>query len=426
MIRVSPIVRFAFVAFATLTIPMLAACGSKSDDAPADASPTPQAVQTVTARRGEVAPTLRISGVVAPYRQIGVSSALNEPLQEIRVREGDRVRAGQILAIQQTDDLQAQLDSANRVVGENQTRLAQQRLQSSVNLTSYDVDVRNAEAALAQARVTLAGALNDQRRYQSLEANGYIPQQTLQNQNVAVATDQAAVASAQSQLALAQKNAAAGGNGTATGIEAAQVLAAQQALDAAAASADQIRRQIARAVLLAPSDGTIVSTNANVGEYPSGRQLFTIDDDAVAYAILSASSNEALRIRGNERAVVASPDGAIHVLGNVEALLDQLAPGTTNFLVKVRMLQKATFRSGMPVVGTIDLAPVRGTIVPISAFTDATHGDVFVTANKKAHRLHVHDDAEDGRDAVVRGVPLGAHVVKDGTAGLSDGDPVKG
>jgi multidrug efflux pump subunit AcrA (membrane-fusion protein) len=417
-------VRFFRTIVVFAIVPTLAACGGKAQADP-EPSPTPMAVQTQVARVGEVFPTMRISGVIAPFRQFGISSALNEPIQDVRVQEGDRVHAGQILATQQVDDLEASLASAQRTAQENATRLAQQRLQSSVNVTSYGTDTQSAEAALAQARVALAGALADQRRYQALASGGFIPQQTLQNQNVAVAQDQAAVASDESQLALARKNAAAGGNGNESGIEAAQVLAAQQAVDAANASADQIRRQIARATLVSPSDGTIVSANANIGEYPAGRQLFTINDDSTQFAVLSASSNEALRIHGGEKVVVASPDGAIHVPGIVDAMLGQIAPGTTNFLLKVRLLKHSTLLSGMPAIGTVELRPVRGTIVPIGAFTDATHGELFVISNKKAHRRLVHDDAEDGKYAVVRGIPHGAHVAKDGTIGLSDGDAVK-
>ncbi len=161
-------------------------------------SPSPERIKTVTARRGSVSPTMRISGVVAPYRQFGIATALNEPILEIRVREGERVGAGAVLAVLQTDDLQAQLASAQETTAEGDARLQQQRQQSTVNVGQYGSQVQNTRAAVAQAQSALAGAETDRARYLRLYDSGYLSQQVLAQQNVTIAQDRQAVRAARS------------------------------------------------------------------------------------------------------------------------------------------------------------------------------------------------------------------------------------
>ena len=404
---------------------VLAACAGcasarASDPSP---SPSPEHVKTVRAQHGRVSPTMRISGVIAPHRQIGVSSALNEPILEIRVREGDRVRAGQVLAVLQTDDLQAQLASAQETANEGSARSAQQAQQALLNGVGYRSQVVSANAALAQAESALRGALTDRARYAQLYRSGYVSQQVLAQQNVVIQQDAQAVDAARALVRQAQQAASVGTSSG--GLEATQVSAARSAAAAASLAVEGLRRQIARATIVAPSDGVIEAINANVGEYPSGRQLFTLHDDGTKYAMLAASSSEAVRVRPGQDVSVLLADGTIHAPGKVEALLDQLAPGSTNYTLKVRVGNtRAPLLAGMPVVGVVHLAAVDGVLVPTSAFSDAMRKSVYVVSGGKAHERQVNDLAEDGEHAVVRGLPEGARVVTDGQGGVSDGDEV--
>lgn len=202
-------------------------------------SPSPERIKTVTARRGSVSPTMRISGVVAPYRQFGIATALNEPILEIRVREGERVGAGAVLAVLQTDDLQAQLASAQETTAEGDARLQQQRQQSTVNVGQYGSQVQNTRAAVAQAQSALAGAETDRARYLRLYDSGYLSQQVLAQQNVTIAQDRQAVRAARAQLVQtlqAEQLATSPG-----GLEASQIGAARNAAAAARLAVEGLR-----------------------------------------------------------------------------------------------------------------------------------------------------------------------------------------
>jgi multidrug efflux pump subunit AcrA (membrane-fusion protein) len=273
-----------------ILLALCAGCGS-SQNAKAEASPSPgPRVDTVSAAQGVIQPTLQIAGVVTPYRQVGVSADLSEPLLDVDVQEGDRVRAGQPLAHLLTDDLQAQLASAQRTVAEDVAHYAQLAYQTGAVNAQDRSAVRSAQESLRQAQVNLSGALTDLKRYEGLEAQGYLAPQTVDQQRTTVASDTAAVSAAQASLAQAQANAQANGQGTNAGEQQQELAADRAAADAAQAGVEQLRREIARAEIVSPVDGVVDAVNANPGEYPSGRELFTIEQISNVYAVLPAST----------------------------------------------------------------------------------------------------------------------------------------
>ncbi len=367
---------------------------------------------------------MSIAGVIAPYRQIGVSTAMNEPIAEIRVAEGDRVEEGQVLAVLLTDDLQAQLASAQATAVEGADRSTQASSQALLNGGGYRTALVDARAAFRQSQSALAGALTDRARYAGLFRSGYVSQQVLAQQDVTVQQDRQAVGAAGSLLRQAED---ASRIGTAPGgLESVQIDAARAAAGSASLAVEALRRQISRATIVAPSSGIVEAVNAGVGEYPSGRQLFTIHDDGSVFAMLAAGSLEAARIRAGQDVSVLLAGGTVRAAGRVVALLDQLAPGSTNYTVKVLVGRTAQgVLPGMPVTGVVHLHPVAGVVVPVSAYTDPMHGSVFVVSGGKARQHAVNVLAEDGTNAAVRGLPAGARVVKDGQGGVGDGDEVR-
>lgn len=394
---------------------MCTACAGKPA---ASATPAPPQVQTVLVRDGSISPSVQIAGVIAPYRQVAVTADLSEPIQEVDVVEGQHVRAGQVLARLLVDDLQAQLISSEHVVSEDTARLSQTVYQATATTVQNSTSVASAQDALRQARVNLSGAQTDLRRYEALVKNGYIPPQTVDQQRVTVDTDLQAVAAARATLASTIANNNANGNGYNAGVQQQELEAARAAVDAAQATVNQLKLEIARAVIVAPVSGVVESVNANPGEYPASRQLFTLEQNAKVYALLPASTAQVLSIRRGAGASVevnttynANPQ--VHKdHGIVDAVLDQIQPGTTNFTVKV-LVDNADYHlhAGMPVTGFVDLPPARGLIVPMTAFIDDTHTTVYTVDGGVVHQKSVAEVAEDGANADVTGVKNGEQVI---------------
>jgi len=344
----------------------------------------------------------------------------------VDVQEGDHVRTGQVLARLLTDDLEAQLASAQRIVAEDVARYSQTAYQTNA-VNAQDVSaVRSAEATLHQTRVNLAGASTDLKRYEDLEAQGLLAPQTVDQQRTTVASDAAAVNSAQAALNQAVANAQANGRGTDAGEQQQELQAARETADAAQASVVQLRREIARAIIVSPLDGIVDAVNANPGEYPSGRQLFTIEQTSNVYALLPTSTAQVVQIRPGAAAAVVAAGSTQKDRGTVVAVLDELQPGTTNFTVKVLVPNPTgQLHAGMPVTGAVDLPPVRGIEIPVTAFVDDTHTSVYSVDNDVVRTAAVRDVEDDGANAIVTGISAGTVVVKDvESANVGNGDHV--
>ncbi len=406
-------------------------CGGKAEGN-AKATPPPPQVQTVAVREGTISPSVQIAGVIAPYRQVAVTADLSEPISEVDVVEGQQVRAGQVLARLLVDDLQAQLVSSERVVGEDAARLAQAVYQAAATTSQNSSSVTSAQASLRQAQVNLTGAETDLRRYEALAVNGYISAQTVDQQRVTVDADRQAVSAARASLNAAIVNNTANGSGFNAGVQQQELEAARAAVDAAQATVNQLKLEISRAVIVAPVDGVVESVNANPGEYPASRQLFTLEQNSQVYALLPASTAQVVSIRRGAGASVEvnttySANPQVHKdHGTVDAVLDQIQPGTTNFTVKV-LVGNADYHlhAGMPVNGFVDLPPARGLVIPMTAFIDDTRTTVYTVDGGVVHQKPVNEIAEDGANAVVTGVANGELVIKNvNSVTVGNGDRV--
>ncbi|MGH7716886.1 MAG: efflux RND transporter periplasmic adaptor subunit [Vulcanimicrobiaceae bacterium] len=408
-----------------LVIVVLAGCGRGSNRMRGgfggQASPAP--VPTAVAHQASVHPTLVIAGIIAPLQNVAISSSLSEPANSVSVNEGDRVRAGQVIAVLDTSDLRAQLESQLRTAASDEAKVQQAKYTAQLNYGQNPQQVQQARQALEQARHTLALDTLTLQRDQQLVSQGYLQEQTYDQQRTTVSNDQAGVRSAQAALTSAITNLQV--NGTPSkGLQAANIASAAAEAASARATADQIRTQISRATIYSPVDGVIMNRNLNPGEYPNGRTLFTIQELSHVYAELNASSADIFRIRNG--AMVELHAGGDQTgrsyNGKVVAVLGQVAPGSTNFTVKALLENPGdVLQAGVPVTGTIDLPSTKGIGIPVTAFLDDTRSTIMVAQRGTAKLTHVHELANDGTTSIVTGIDTGAKVIADGQLGLTDG-----
>ncbi|MBL0891222.1 MAG: efflux RND transporter periplasmic adaptor subunit [Gemmatimonadaceae bacterium] len=110
-------------------------------------------VQVEVVARADVARDVATTGLVEPLRTIGVVSQLAGVLESVVVEEGDRVRAGQVLARLAVPEIDAQLASAEvalKVAESAAERSASLRAAGVITVTEDEA----AQAALASARST--------------------------------------------------------------------------------------------------------------------------------------------------------------------------------------------------------------------------------------------------------------------------------
>ncbi len=399
--------------------------GGSASAAAAAPSPSPAPVRTVVSTRSTIAPALTIPGTLAPYQTVALSNALAEPAAAVYVREGDRISKGEALADLNVDDLKASLNAAQRTARADIARTQQTRYNAQLAFAQYPGQVQQAQAQYMQAQQTLREAFRNLDRDAVLAQQGYLPQQNLDEQRLVVRNDQQAELQSKTQLNIALATVQANGTGQ-SGLQQSTIAQAREDAAAQQATAEQIARQIERAHITSPVDGVVTNRNLNPGEYPSGRQIFTLEANDTLYAVLTASAVQAYAIHAGDRVVVGVPGLARATFGGrVEALLDAATPGSTNFAVKVAIPNpQHVLRAGTPVQATIDLRPVSGITVPSSVFTNDSRSRVLIVSNGRARARPVSEIATDGANSIVRGLPAGAHLVRDGSLGLGDGDAV--
>lgn len=237
------------------------------------------------------------------------------------VDEGDMVRAGQVVAVMDTRDLEAQLSQA-----EAQIRQAQKGVEEAErNFAQQQAQVLATQAAVSQAERAVEEAKANVQQQQShvkltqqelnratyLTARGYATGEQLDMRRQAADEATAALSAAEARLGggqhaleVARQNADAAQ--AARAAAAARVGAAQHAREAVTQSAAYIRVNIADNSLVAPSDGPIEYRIANVGEVlGAGGKVFTMLEASDVHMDIYLPTPEAGRVRiGAEARIV--------------------------------------------------------------------------------------------------------------------------
>jgi HlyD family secretion protein len=394
----------------------------------------------VAAKVATVRATSTISGVIAPLQNVAITSQLVEAAASVPVNEGDRVHAGQVIAVLDTADLRAQLAQAQATVVTDQrtaesddAKVTQSRYTQRLNIDQGGDQVQTARATLAQANQTLTNDELNLTRDQQLLTNGYVAQQTVDQQATTVSNDRSAVRTAQANLQSAQTNQSVNGT-TNVGLTAATVAsaaadarAAHAVVQQAQAAVQQLQTQIAKATVISPINGVVVNRNLNPGEYPGARTIFTLQQLNNVYAELNASSTDTFAIPvGAPVTLSVAGTSSTSYTGHVVAVLGQVTPGSTNFTVKVLVSNPdEKLQSGIPVTAVMSLPAVTGVSIPTTAFLDETHTTVIIADDELvdtvAKTVHVHEIGANATTSIVTGLKAGQSVVTNGQLGVTDG-----
>jgi HlyD family secretion protein len=196
---------------------------------------------------------------------IDIATKFAGRIQELRVDEGDRVSAGQILAVMDTRDLSASLRKSEALAEQARKTISE----ATAMLDQQHAQVVFAEKEMERARILVEKGVTtkeifDQRR-QSLDA--------------AKAGESAARM---------------------------RVNVAEHALEAATHDAELYRVNIADNTLVSPRDGRIQYRIANVGEVlPAGGKVFTMLDTGYVYMDIYLPTLTAGRVKiGNDARIV--------------------------------------------------------------------------------------------------------------------------
>lgn len=251
--------------------------------------------------------------------EIDIAAKMPGRVQDILVREGDFVTAGQVLARMDTTQLEAQLRQAQA-----QWRRATISVDTAKSLvTQREAEKKSAVAAIAQRDAELDAAERKLQRSEQLIRTNSVPQQTLDDDRAAANGARAAVAAAEAQRAAAE---------AAISNSEAQVVDAEASVDAAKAAIESIKADINDSSLTAPRDGRVQFRVAQPGEVVAagGRVLNLVDlGDVYMTFFLPTAQAGRVAIGSDVRLVLdAAPQWVIPAKASFVSSVAQFTPKT--------------------------------------------------------------------------------------------------
>jgi HlyD family secretion protein len=249
-----------------------------------------------------------------------VAAKLNGRILEIRVREGDPVKAGDVIAVLDDEQLRARETQAQAAVTDAEARaeaaraqiaVLQEQLRQSELLTEQartdaqgrvhqaENEVVVAEAELAKQEAANRIAVFDREAYTRLAATGAVPERkgqeaisAAEQQIAAVAAAKRRVESARGALLIARATLTNPGiRASQAGANRKQIVQQQKEVASANAKIEQARAQLSEAQanrkdleITAPFNGTIATRTAEPGEViAAGTAIVTVVDLSKVY-----------------------------------------------------------------------------------------------------------------------------------------------
>jgi HlyD family secretion protein len=409
--------------------------------APVQAAGVPVAVTEVTA--GSMSESVPVTGTLKALGEADIRPQLAARVQEVQVREGDTVAAGQVLVtLDQTDanaqlvQAQAALSTAQAGAGaaQAQWRAAQQRL-SVVEQGARPEERAIARSRVQQAEAALTKAQADLDRREKLFADGAVSREELDTMQTNRDTAQANVAAAQQQLQLLETGARPEELAAARDeAEAArkQMESAQAGVRQATAAVTRAQELLGYTVIRAPISGVVYERGIEPGEIasPGGDPLLRVADLGSVYFEAIVPGRLADRVQtGQPVEISVRGDGATRAQGSVLKVVPVANPSSRDFAARISIPQMAgTTRPGMYAEGRIIISRHEGVpVVPKDALVERSGKQVmFVvssdsTVQERAVRVGL---ADPQQVEVVSGLRPGERVVVEGAALLNSGDKV--
>src|ERR1700692_2887291 len=131
-------------------------CGRSGESSPSVSADAPVRAAVVQARRTPISNTLSIAGEFLPYQEVELHAKVSGYIRKINVDIGDRGHKGDILAILEIPELEAQLQAARAGVRHSQEEIT--RAQNEVSRMEADhASVHAAATRLNQASAARPG-----------------------------------------------------------------------------------------------------------------------------------------------------------------------------------------------------------------------------------------------------------------------------
>ena len=406
---------------------------------------TGQSVSVEAVKLMSIAQTFPAQGSVEARDWVSVlPRTAGVQIKEIRVKEGQRVEAGETIAVLdnsvQEDRLNqaiAQSASAQAQLSSSETQIETARAQqqsAQAQLDSAKAAVEQKRAKLAQAQATQSEADSNLRRYEDLANQGVISRQDLDTRRTTATTAREGVRVAQTDINSAQADVgraqAEVGKAQAGGNQAQAAVNQQRAeVQNAIARVQELKTQRDQATTIqAPAAGIVAKKNVNVGDLTGTTALFLIEQNGVLELQAKVPETLLTKVRTGATAQITSDaDRRIKLDGRVREVNPVVDDKTRQATVKIDLPASEFLKPGMFLKAAIAFETSQALTIPTEAVLSQSDGQkiVYVLNNDVVNARTVQvGDPTDGRLAVKDGLKAGEQVVTAGAGFLKDGDRV--
>jgi HlyD family secretion protein len=388
-------------------------CKTKEEDAP---KPVVD-VKVARAETEDVRLSLRAPATVFPREQANVASRMTAPIRELRVRKGDAVSAGQVLAVLENRDLVAQRQEAAASVTDARANL------EKTSAGTLPTDLERARGQLATAEAALNQAQKIYEKRQQLFKEGAIPGRDLliSETDFSRAKTDFEVSKKAYDLLLHQSGQR-------------DVQMARSRLEQAQARLSSARIQVQFSDIRSPFSGVITDQFVYPGDMAKpDSPMFTVMDLSLAIARAQVPESQAPVLRQG-LACSFEPADAVGTSfpGRVSVISRAVDPARRTVEVWCEIPKPPrSLRAGAFGNVAVETGVQPGSIVVPQAavqFAEGTNkGTVMVVDGKHiAHKREVETGgASGGKVQIKSGLRAGETVVVEGGYGLPDGAEVR-
>lgn len=310
---------------------------------------------------------------------------------ELRAEQGDEVKKGDVLAVLETETIDAQL------------------AQNAANTERAIASIAQANSQIAEVEARLVEATNQLERAKPLSKEGYLSESTLDQRTATKRSLEALKVAATSGLKAAEA-------------EKLQLAAVRRELE--------WRRS--RSEIRAPVDGIINRRSAHIGGIATavglaaGEPMFRIIQDGEIELDAEAGEAQVRKLKSGQKAEITVADGTV-VTGTVRLVSPEINNATRLGRVRIFIGADKRLRVGTFASGLIETARERGLAVPVSAV--ATAGSVstalVLDVNNTVRERKIETGlTSGGLVEVVKGLSEGDRVIARAGTFLQDGDVV--
>ncbi len=320
--------------------------------------------------RRDFVQTVVATGRVENPHRIGIGAQITGTVETVPVKDGQSVRAGDVLLTLSSEELYAAQRQAEIAVDQAQARLRQLQ----------EVQAPLAQEALRQAQVTADFARATLRRNEDLFAQSFIGAAALEEYGKALA------------LALAQQHAAEQ-QLRATSSQGSDYAVAQTAVAQAQASAAAARARAQYARIRAPVDGVLISRSVEAGDVVQpGKALMALSPLGRSQLVLAIDEKNLHLLQLGQLALASADAYPQHKFA---ATLVYINPGVNaqsgSVDVKLDIAQAPAFlQQDMTVSVDIEVARRNATLlVPVAVVHEADGAKPWVLKVHNGHAVRV-------------------------------------